>query len=99
MAQAVRLQVCHQGTIDSSLKASVFERANPAAVKRRTPEQKTTACRREKATSNASVVRINGNITCVGAPTLSSYDIPRFGARVRVFEACKGCVVACFGAC
>ena len=29
---------------------------------------------------------------------MSSYDVPRFGARARVFESCKGCVVACFGA-
>ena len=48
---------------------------------------------------NVSVVAINGNIIRVGAPTLSSYDVPRFGARVRAFESCKGCVVACFGAC
>ena len=46
-----------------------------------------------------SVVRINGNIIRVGAPTLSSYDVPRFGARARVFESYKSCVVACFGAC
>ena len=45
-----------------------------------------------------SVVAINGNIIRVGAPTLSSYDIPRFGARARVFESYKDCVVACFGA-
>ena len=30
---------------------------------------------------------------------LSSYDVTRFGARARVFEPCKGCVAACFGAC
>ena len=30
---------------------------------------------------------------------MSSYDVPRFGARARVFGSCKGCVVACFGAC
>ena len=29
---------------------------------------------------------------------MSSYDVPRFGARARVFGSCKGCVVACFGA-
>ena len=46
-----------------------------------------------------SVVAINGNIIHVGAPTLSSYDVPRFGARARVFESCKDCVAACFGAC
>ena len=50
-------------------------------------------------TSNASVVRMNGNIIRVGAPTVRSYDGTRFGARARVFEPCKGCVVACFGAC
>ena len=50
-------------------------------------------------TSNVFVVRINGNIIAVGAPTLSSYDVTRFGARARVFEPCKGCVAACFGAC
>ena len=48
---------------------------------------------------NVSVVVINGNIICVGAPTLSSYDVPRFDARARVFESCKGYVAACFGAC
>ena len=31
--------------------------------------------------------------------TLRSYDATRFGARARVFESCKGCVAACFGAC
>ena len=46
-----------------------------------------------------SVVRINGNIVRVGDPTVSSYDVPRFGAWARVFEPCKGCVAACFGAC
>ena len=49
-------------------------------------------------TSNVSVVRINGNIILVGVPTVISYDGMRFGARARVFEACKGCVAACFGA-
>ena len=49
-------------------------------------------------TSNVFVVRINGNIIRVGAPILSSYDVTRFGARARVFELCKGCVAACFGA-
>ena len=34
----------------------------------------------------------------VGAPILSSYDVTRFGAQARVFEPCKGCVAACFGA-
>ena len=48
---------------------------------------------------NVSVVVINGNIICVGAPTLSSYDVPRFDARARVFESCKGYVTACFWAC
>ena len=48
-------------------------------------------------TSNVSVVRINGNIILVGAHTLSSYDVTRFGAGARVFESCKGCVAACFG--
>ena len=46
-----------------------------------------------------SVVAINGNFIQVGAPMLSSYDVTRFGARARVFESCKGCVTACFGAC
>ena len=50
-------------------------------------------------TSNVSVVRIKGNIVRVGAPSVSSYDATRFGARARVFESCKGCVAACFGAC
>ena len=50
-------------------------------------------------TCNVSVVAINGNIISVGAPMLSSYDVTRFGARARVFESCKGCVAACFGAC
>ena len=49
-------------------------------------------------TSNVSVVRINGNIILVGGPTVISYDGMRFGARARVFEPCKGCVLACFGA-
>ena len=49
-------------------------------------------------TSNVSVVRINGNIISVGGPTLMSYDGIRFGARACVFEPCKGCVLACFGA-
>ena len=49
-------------------------------------------------TFNVSVVRINGNIILVGASTLISYDGMRFGARARVFEPCKGCVLACFGA-
>ena len=48
--------------------------------------------------SNVSVVRINGNIIRVGAPILRSYDATRFGAGARVFESCKGCVAACFGA-
>ena len=26
-------------------------------------------------------------------------DVTRFGAGARVFESCKGCVAACFGAC
>ena len=49
-------------------------------------------------TSNVSVVAINGNIIRVGGPTLSSYDVPRFGAGAHVVEPCKGCVFACFGA-
>ena len=48
---------------------------------------------------NVSVLQINGNIIRVGAPTVISYDVPRFGARARVFESCKDYVVACFGAC
>ena len=35
----------------------------------------------------------------VGARSLRSYDAARFGAGARVFESCKGCVAACFGAC
>ena len=50
-------------------------------------------------TFNVSVVRINGNIISVGGPTERSHDGMRFGARARVFEPCKGCVLACFGAC
>ena len=50
-------------------------------------------------TSNVSVVRINGNTIPVGAPTLGSYDVTRFGARELTFESCKGCVLECFGAC
>ena len=46
-----------------------------------------------------SVVAINSNIIGVGAPIPCSYDASRFGARARVFESYKGCVVACFGAC
>ena len=50
-------------------------------------------------TCNVSVVRINGNIIPVGAPTVRSYNVPRFGAGARVFEPCKGCVAACLWAC
>ena len=50
-------------------------------------------------TSNVSVVRTNGNMSPVGAPTVRSYDATRFGAGARVFESCKGCDAACFGAC
>ena len=50
-------------------------------------------------TLNVSVVRINGNIIFEGVPTVISYDGMRFGARACVFEPCKGCVLACFGAC
>ena len=49
-------------------------------------------------TFDASVVRINGNIIAVGGPSVMSYYGMRFGARARVFEPCKGCVLACFGA-
>ena len=49
-------------------------------------------------TFNVSVVRINGSIIYVGGPTVMSYDGMRFGARACVFEPCKGCVLACFGA-
>ena len=49
-------------------------------------------------TSNVSVVRINGNIIVVGAPTVISYDGMRFGARACVFEPCKGYVLARFRA-
>ena len=47
---------------------------------------------------NVSVVRINGNITSVGGPIVISYDGMRFGTLACVFEPCKGCVLACFGA-
>ena len=50
-------------------------------------------------TSNVSVVAVNGNIIGVGASYCETYDATRFGARARVFEPCKGCVAACFGAC
>ena len=30
---------------------------------------------------------------------MSSYGVPRFDARARVFEPCKGCVAECFRAC
>ena len=50
-------------------------------------------------TSNVSVVRTNGNMSAVGVPSVSSYDVTRCGARARVVEPCKGCVAACFGAC
>ena len=49
-------------------------------------------------TFNVSVVRINGNIILVGAPTVISYDGMSFGAGACVFEPCKGYVLACFGA-
>ena len=48
-------------------------------------------------TSNVSVVAVNGNIIGVGASYCETYDATRFGARARVFESCKGCVMACFG--
>ena len=46
-----------------------------------------------------SVVAVNGNIIPVGAPYCENCDVTRFGAGACVFESCKGCVVACFGAC
>ena len=49
-------------------------------------------------TCNVSVVRINGKTIYVGAPSLGSYDVTRFAARELMFEACKGCILACFGA-
>ena len=49
-------------------------------------------------TSSVSVVAVNGNIIGVGASYCETYDATRFGARGRVFESCKGCVTACFGA-
>ena len=49
--------------------------------------------------SNASVVRINGNIILVGGPNVISYDGMKFGARACVFEPCKSCVLVCLGAC
>ena len=49
--------------------------------------------------SNVSVVAVNGNIFPVEAPYCETYDATRFGARACVFESCKGCVTACFGAC
>ena len=45
-----------------------------------------------------SAVAINGNIIRVGDPSMSSYDVPRFGARARVFGSCKDCVAAYLGA-
>ena len=45
-------------------------------------------------TLNVSVVRISGNIILVGGPSVISYDGMRFGAGARVFEPCKGCVLA-----
>ena len=45
-----------------------------------------------------SVVAINGNIIDVGAPYCETYDAVRFSARARVFESCKDCVTAWFGA-
>ena len=50
-------------------------------------------------TSNVSVVAVHGNIFRVGASYCETYDATRFGARACVFESCKGCVTACFGAC
>ena len=52
-------------------------------------------------TFNVSVVRMNGklNIILVGGTTVISYNGMKFGARARVFEPCKGYVLACFGAC
>ena len=50
-------------------------------------------------TFNVSVVRINGKTIQVGAPTLGSFDVTRFGARELMFEPCKDCVAAYFGAC
>ena len=50
-------------------------------------------------TFNVSAVRINGNTIPVGAPTLGSYNVTRFGARELMFESCKGCGLECFGAC
>ena len=49
-------------------------------------------------TFNVSVIRINGNIILLGAPTVTSYDGMRFGARACVFEPRKGYVLACFRA-
>ena len=49
-------------------------------------------------TFNVPVVRINGNIIAVGAPTVILYDGMRFGARACVFEPGKGYVLSCFGA-
>ena len=49
-------------------------------------------------TSNVSVVAVNGNIIRVGAPYCETYDATRFGAQACMFESCKGCVNACFGA-
>ena len=46
---------------------------------------------------NVSVVAMYGNVIRVGAHTLSSYDATRFGAGARVFEPCKGCVMAHYG--
>ena len=43
------------------------------------------------------VVAVHGNMIPVGAHYCETYDVTRFGARVRVFEPCKDCVVACLG--
>ena len=51
-----------------------------------------------KSLADSSVVRINGNTIPVGEPSVISYDGMRFGVRARVFESCKGYVLACFGA-
>ena len=50
-------------------------------------------------TLNVSVVAVNGNIMSVGASYCETSDATRFGAWARVFESCKGCVAAYFGAC
>ena len=50
-------------------------------------------------TCNVSVVRVNGTIIKVGEPTDFTLSSTGFGTKSHVFESCKVCVAACFGAC